>query len=205
MLPGIGGSYQFPVESYKERRFRDVIKQQYDFSCGSAALATLLTYHYQFRVNEQEVFEGMLEHADAEKVRREGFSMLDMKRYLQARGYKADGFRLTLDQLNGTVKVPAVTIINTNGYNHFVVVRGVREDRVLVADPAVGARVFTREEFEAGWNGLVFLIRSHADAGRSSYNTDLAWQGHNEFRYGNFLRRQSVSQFLVGLPGQGNY
>ena len=205
MLPGLGGSYQIAVESYKERRFRDVIKQQYDFSCGSAAVATLLTYHYDHPLDEQQVFNGMLEHADVEKVRREGFSMLDMKVYLESHGYRADGFRLTLDKLNGAIKVPAITIINTNGYNHFVVVRGVRDDRVLVADPAVGARVFSRQEFEAGWNGLVFLIRSHADVGRDSYNTDLAWEGHGVNEYGKFLGRQSLSQFLVGLPGARDY
>jgi hypothetical protein len=46
-LPGIGGGDNVLVKSMKERKFEQVVRQQYDFSCGSAALATLLTYHYE--------------------------------------------------------------------------------------------------------------------------------------------------------------
>ena len=38
-----GGSYRLQVTSLKEARFRTTVPQQYDFSCGSAATATLLT------------------------------------------------------------------------------------------------------------------------------------------------------------------
>jgi predicted double-glycine peptidase len=39
-------TFNVPVTTYKEMHFRRVVRQAYDFSCGSAALATLLTYHY---------------------------------------------------------------------------------------------------------------------------------------------------------------
>ncbi|HAS63870.1 MAG TPA: bacteriocin resistance protein, partial [Vibrio sp.] len=32
------GAFNVPVKSYKEILFGDVIRQQYDFSCGSAAV-----------------------------------------------------------------------------------------------------------------------------------------------------------------------
>ena len=45
-----GSSYSMSVRSLKEMRlreaFRTTLRQQYDFSCGSAAVATLLTHHY---------------------------------------------------------------------------------------------------------------------------------------------------------------
>ena len=40
-----GASYSAPGVSMKEQRFQKTLHQQYDFSCGSAALATLLTHH----------------------------------------------------------------------------------------------------------------------------------------------------------------
>ncbi|RYF14189.1 MAG: peptidase C39, partial [Oxalobacteraceae bacterium] len=39
-------NFTAPVTSLIGRRFETVVRQQYDFSCGSAALATLLRYHY---------------------------------------------------------------------------------------------------------------------------------------------------------------
>jgi predicted double-glycine peptidase len=71
-----GGTYSVPVTSMKELRFRGTTRQQYDFSCGSAALATLLTSHYGFPVSEEDVFKEMYARGDKDKIRREGFSPL---------------------------------------------------------------------------------------------------------------------------------
>ena len=72
-LSGIGGRYAVKVTSLKEARFKATTRQQYDFSCGSAALATLLTYHYGYPVTEQSVFEEMFVRGDQAKIQREGF------------------------------------------------------------------------------------------------------------------------------------
>ena len=72
----MGGAYSLPVTSMKAARFRAMVHQQYDFSCGSAALSTLLTYHYGFKVTEQTVFEEMYAMGDQPKIRREGFSLV---------------------------------------------------------------------------------------------------------------------------------
>ncbi|MBU3068972.1 C39 family peptidase [Aestuariicella sp. G3-2] len=205
LLPGLGSTYNVEVDSYKELKFQNVIKQQYDFSCGSAAVATLLTYHYDYEVTEHKVFNEMFKRADREKVKREGFSMLDMKNYLESIDFLADGYRLPLEKLDQVVRVPAITIINTNGYNHFVVIKGVREGRVLVADPAVGTRVFEQEEFEQIWNGLVFLIRSHAEQGRLAYDTDSSWEAYSKANYASLLNNKNLAQFTLSLPRASEY
>jgi predicted double-glycine peptidase len=99
-LASVGGvPYRVHVTSMKEARFRTTVRQQYDFSCGSAAVATLLTYHYDFPVTEQQAFQEMFVTGDQAKIRREGFSLLDMKRFLGNHGFKADGFELPLEKL----------------------------------------------------------------------------------------------------------
>ena len=118
------GIFNVPVASIKESRFRSIIRQQYDYSCGSAALASLLTYHYGIPKTEQEVFKEMWEHGNQEAIARLGFSMYDMKLYLESIGLRSDGFRVPLDRIAGT-RVPAITLINTNGYKHFVVIKAV--------------------------------------------------------------------------------
>lgn len=102
-LHGVAGGgnshYAAPVTSMKEAGFKNTIRQQFDFSCGSAALATLLTYDYGAPVTEHAVFTAMYERGDQQKIRREGFSLLDMKVYLEENGYDADGYYTSLDTL----------------------------------------------------------------------------------------------------------
>ena len=155
------GPYKLRMTSLREARHLTTLQQQYDFSCGSAAVATLLTHHYDHPVNEQTVFRTMYQHGDQAKIRREGFSLLDMKRFLASRGFEADGFVEPLDALV-TAKIPAIALINERGYNHFVVIKGVRDGRVVFGDPAAGTRVMPREQFEAMWlEGILFVVRNH--------------------------------------------
>ncbi|MEX2476344.1 C39 family peptidase [Marinobacter sp.] len=174
-IPGIGGDLQLGVTSYQEKRFDSVMRQQYDFSCGSAALASLLSYHYQHDLTEQEVFGDMLALADEEKVRREGFSMLDMKRFLASKGYQADGFRLPLAGLKEQVQLPMIVLLNLDGFRHFVVIKGISDDEVLVGDPARGLKVYTYRQFERYWDGTAFVIRNHLQQGRQSFLGDGNW------------------------------
>ena len=140
----IGVGFSVPVKSVKdmlaEIRFRSTVRQKFDYSCGSAAVATLLTYHYQRPVSEDDAIKFMYNRGDQAKIQREGFSLLDIKNYLESYGYKADGFQVPLDKLVAT-STPAITLIRDNGYNHFVVVKGVRDDTVLLGDPVVGSRI----------------------------------------------------------------
>jgi predicted double-glycine peptidase len=153
-----GGSFNVAVTSWRDIPFRTVVRQQYDYSCGSAAVATLLRYHYGVNVNETEVFRSMFERGDQERIRSVGFSMLDMRTYLESRGYGADGLRLSLDRL-AALHIPAIALITHDGYRHFVVVKGVSRDRVLVGDPTFGLQTYSRADFEAVWNGVVLAIR----------------------------------------------
>lgn len=169
-----GGAYSVPVASIKALRYRSTLHQQYDFSCGSAALATLLTHHYGHRVTEQDVFAEMYERGDKDKIRREGFSLLDMKHYLAARGYLADGFVADLDKLTAN-RVPAIALVKENGYHHFVVVKGVRSGRVLIGDPSTGTRALPEATFRQMWiGGILFVIHNRLETAR--FNADGDWQ-----------------------------
>jgi predicted double-glycine peptidase len=170
----IGGAFSVPVTSLKEERSRSTIRQQFDFSCGSAALSTLLTHHYRYPVTEQAVFEQMFAHGDQQKIRQEGFSLLDMKRFLQAHGFDANGFELPLDSL-AEAGIPGIVLINERGYNHFVVVKGMRKGRVLFGDPAGGTRAMPRADFEAMWVGrILFVVTNRQDA--AGFNLAADWR-----------------------------
>lgn len=167
-----GGAYNMRVTSLKEARFKTTIPQQYDFSCGSAAAATLLTYQYGHPVSEADVFVRMYENGDQAKIRKEGFSLLDMRRYLQSAGFEADGFELPLDKLEEQ-GVPAIVLLNDRGYRHFVVVKGMRNGRVLLGDPARGTRAMPRSRFEALWdNRVLFVVHNRRQEARFNQAND---------------------------------
>jgi len=183
------------VVSYRDIPFRTVVRQRYDFSCGSAALATLLRYHYDRNVGEEQVFRAMYQAGDQETIRRVGFSLLDMKQFLEASGYQADGFRLSLDDLEKMNK-PAIVMINTAGYKHFVVFKGDDAGRVLIGDPALGLKIYSRDEFTAMWNGVAFLIREPADR----FNQAAEWTPWNRSRPGQALPNNSLAELTRELP-----
>ena len=147
-----------PVRSLLEMRQEGVVIQQWDASCGAAALATVLTYSFGEPVSEREVAQGMLRKADPLRVKvRGGFSLLDMKRYAESRGFRAEGYRgLNLEELLA-LKSPIVPI-ELYGDPHFVVVRGAREGRIELADPAFGNRHMPLERFRAAWRGGIGFV-----------------------------------------------
>lgn len=199
-VPGFAGGIEVAITSFQAQRFNLVMRQQYDFSCGSAALASLLTYHYDDPVSEQDVFMGMFEVADIDKVRQEGFSMLDMKRYLEQRGYQADGFRMPLEGLRSRVRLPVIVLVSFEGYRHFVVVKGISETSVLVGDPARGLQEYSRAEFEADWDGAAFVIRSHLAQGRSSFLLAGEWSGVARAPLASAQERVTIGHSLPYWP-----
>ena len=169
-----GGAFSVPVFSMKEQRFQKTLHQQYDFSCGSAALATLLTHHYNFPVSEQDVFREMFTRGDQAKIKKEGFSLLDIKNYLASHGFEADGYVTELDKLSAA-KVPAIVLVKEQGYFHFVVVKGLRDGRVLIGDPSSGTRVISRNKFAEIWaNNILFVVKNKLEI--AQFNSDRDWQ-----------------------------
>lgn len=146
------------VESIRERRFANLIEQQTDFSCAAASLATILRYAYQYdEMTEERVLEGMLEVADPELVRIQGFSLLDIKNYVERLGFRGRGYEVAEDTLD-SVSIPVIVLLDLDGYKHFVVMKRASGDRVYVGDPALGNRVMRREEFLGAWNGVIFAV-----------------------------------------------
>jgi len=199
---GGNGSYALPVDSMKQLRFGTVVRQQQDWSCGSAAVATLLTYHYNHPVSEADALDAMFARGNQQRIRREGFSLLDMKVYLESLGYQANGFETSLERL-ARVKVPAIVIVNDQGYNHFVVVKGLRHGNVLLGDPAKGNRVVSRRTFDAMWeNRIVFVITSRREGVAFNHSED--WR-FTAAPLGEAVSRESLGALLLTRAGPNDF
>ena len=190
------GEFKVHVVSMREARFQTIILQKYDYSCGSAALASLLTYHYDRPTDEETVFKAMFSTGDQEKIQQEGFSLLDMKVHLARQGLVADGYKMTLDRL-AKLGVPVITLINTGGYRHFVIIKGIREDDVVIGDPAQGVIIVPKAKFEPAWSGVVLVIRNEASRGKEHFNLAQDWRVRQKAPFGTALTRDSLANFSI--------
>ena len=132
-----------PVESWKTLRDRRVVKQDLDYSCGAASLATLLNEFYGQALTEAELLEAM----DKGDLRA---SFDDMQRALTGFGFKSQGFAASWSQLR-KLKMPVVVYLKHRKDDHFSVLRGIDENTVWLADPSLGNRTYSRAQFLSMW------------------------------------------------------
>jgi predicted double-glycine peptidase len=167
------GSARISSHAVSVRSLRDagVVKQQHDYSCGAAALATLLTYGLADPVDEQALLAALLDLMSAEDqsaVRRLGLSLLDLQQLAAGRGHKAQGFRIAADQL-AKLRRPVIVFVQARGYAHFAVLKGIRGDRAFLADPSLGNVRMPLYRFVAMWadasgRGIVLAVEPKGGA-----------------------------------------
>lgn len=138
-------------------KLRNITKQKYDYSCGSAALTTILNLLFDLSLNEAEVIDGLIIHGETEKIKHgRRFSLLDMKRYLATLDIEGAGYKATINDM-AEIPYPAVISINIEKFKHFVVLMGYTDGHVIIADPAFGHMTKTISEFDKIWANKVFF------------------------------------------------
>ncbi|HNP29489.1 MAG TPA: C39 family peptidase [Nitrospirales bacterium] len=167
------------VKSMLELRRENVILQNLDFSCGAAALATVLRYGFGEDTSERElislifVFGQTPEKGVKKYFKRQGFTLLDLKRAARAKGFPSVGYKgMTFEELIETLeeeRLPILVPVRPMDYNHFVVVKGVIGNRVYFADPAFGNKTMTVSQFTDVWiDGIGFIVKARPDMVKNS-------------------------------------
>ena len=142
-----------------EDQFRGIVRQAYDYSCGSAALTTLLNGYVGTSLTEQQTMSGLLQYGEYQRIiERRSFSLLDMKRFVTAIGLDSGGYRGEFADLVNLGQ-PAIVPISYAGFKHFVVYKAYKDGRVYVADPALGNISFDENRFKEVWdNNTLFVV-----------------------------------------------
>ena len=156
-----------------------MLRQRHDYSCGLAALGTLLTHYYGTPVSEQALLERLLQlRADAgtpaapeHTYATAGVALADLALLARDRGLRAAGLRVPPTALMH-LKRPVIVYLEARGWPHFAVLRGVDGGgRVQLADPAAGNRRLTRSQFARefvtlrGGRGRVLVLDDPAAGG----------------------------------------
>jgi predicted double-glycine peptidase len=151
ILPG-GGAIYPRMTTLRDQRYRHIVRQGYDWSCGAAALATLLNNAYGQDLSEVQVIQGMYAVGDASEITERGFSMEDMKNYVDELGMTGKGYKLKKHDTIYHVRVPVIVLLDINNFYHFVVMRrAVRGEGIYLADPALGNRKISSTKFFQEW------------------------------------------------------
>ena len=123
---------------------KNVVKQNVDYSCGSASLATILTYFYNQPTTESQVIKDLA-------LNKQMASFQDLANVSQKYGFIGRGIATNYDSLK-KIKIPAIVYLNHNRTDHFSVLRAIDDSHVYLADPSWGNRTLTRKQFEKIWN-----------------------------------------------------
>jgi predicted double-glycine peptidase len=151
-------------KTWRAMRDAGVVRQGWDYSCGSAALATLLSTAEE-PVGEKEILlealSGLTEE-EQHQTMEAGLTLLDLHKVAEGRGLRAAGYRVGPEFLP-TITRPVLVFVQPQGYRHFAVMRGVRGDRVFLADPARGNVRLPIWRFLKMWQdeegkGVIFLV-----------------------------------------------
>jgi predicted double-glycine peptidase len=132
-----------PVKSWKTLRDEQIFKQDLDNSCGAASMATLLNSFYGQNVTEEALLKAM-DNGDGRA------SFEDMAKALPKFGFRAQGFAASWEQLT-RLKMPVIVYVKHRKNDHFSVLRGINQDTVWLADPSLGNRTYSRQQFLTMW------------------------------------------------------
>jgi predicted double-glycine peptidase len=129
-----------------------VVRQQRDFSCGTAALATLLTHYFLRPTSEAELLEALLAGVGRDALQAQGVSLQALATLAEARGLTATGVAVSARALDA-LRAPVIAWLAPRGQPHFAVLRGVSPAAVELADPARGNVRLPRAVFERDFLG----------------------------------------------------
>ena len=137
-------------------------------------------------------------------ITREGVSFLGLSEAADSLGFRTIGVKVPFELLSENVPLPCIVHWRQR---HFVVVYKIKNDKIWVADPAVGLIKYSREEFISDWAstvvdgkqaGLVLIIEPTPALFKNENDKEKATGFRFLFRYFR-LYKKYLYQLVIGL------
>ena len=141
--------YSVELRTYTDQRDDRVVKQELDYTCGAASLATILNEYYSHEVSEQDILTAI----DIDN--KLSLSFLDLTRYAESIRYTAYGYQLDFSRMKQVLHetgAPLLAYVKIKNQDHFLVIRDIDETgNVYVADPSTGNATYKHHDFIRIW------------------------------------------------------
>ncbi|MDO7219199.1 C39 family peptidase [Acinetobacter nosocomialis] len=136
-------SYSKEIKSFIYFRDYQLVRQSKEFSCGAAALATVMKFHLNIKdFGEQTALQYLTD---------EKSSLYDLQIIAKEYGISALGLKLSKNEIL-FIKKPVIAYIKTPLLmDHFVVIKYVYKDDFYIGDPALGNYILKKDEFYKYW------------------------------------------------------
>lgn len=155
-----------------------VVMQLEIMECGAACLTMILAYYGKW-ITLEEAREDC-------GVSRDGQNALNIVKAARNYGFTASGSSMGVKGFETFKEFPCIVHW---GYNHFVVVNGIKNNKVYINDPGVGFRQISMEEFSDNYSGVVITMAP----------TENFEQGGKKKSVIEYARKRLEGTFLVSL------
>jgi len=160
LLLGVLMQTAWAAETWDDRRFRNMLRQELDMSCGAASIASLVRFYGGTPLTEADMLlllAANVPQQDQAAVLVDGFSLLHIKHALQTMGLDLKAATTFNNQLV-RFGSPALLQLKTQQGFHFVIWHGKHRGLHWLGDPSRGDMWLTDEELELEWTGIAAWV-----------------------------------------------
>ena len=131
------------------------ILQQNSYDCGPACLASISNYYKSYTT--------ITKIRELSETTKDGTNIRGLLLASKLMGFDSKAVEIESDYLKDTLDddftLPAIAhVIINSSLSHYVVIYKLTKNKVLVADPSIGLKYYTKEEFLNIWTGVLVLL-----------------------------------------------
>lgn len=118
--------------------------------CGASCLLSIIRY-YGGNISKEKLI-------DMTKTTKDGTTFFGISSAAESLGLTTKSYKV--DDIDKIKKIipPILCQINNNGYNHFIVIYKIYNNRLLIMDPSKGKEVIDLFDFNNIWTGYIMLF-----------------------------------------------
>ncbi|MFM7408997.1 MAG: C39 family peptidase [Cuspidothrix sp.] len=181
-------------QSYRNIRYQGVVGQTSYYTCGPAAVATLLRYYYGINTSETEILE--LSHQAIKETGKnpeegKGINAFALQKALTNKGILSTGIKILPAKLSDYFNRGGVPLILhvTIPQLHYVLAVGMIGDWVIIADPSWGRKIIHLNDLikDKGFEGITLIPltpRTLLSQVRQNQNNTIDWAKNRLHRLG---------------------
>lgn len=173
---------EFVTKSFFELKNENLVRQNYEQSCGAASLATMINLIDDENLSEFDVLKLMSE----KELYTDMVSFADLEAVLSKLGYENKSYKINKESLDKLINTAMIVKIEDDPrFPHFIVLIKHKGDFLEILDPSHGRYISSKREFLRLWDrdnkgGFALLIKPKKE--KKDYRLNLSKNLSFEFK-----------------------